>query len=383
MSRGYAFTNPKELNILANCTVYDGAGWLWLFKSNGISKIFVRDILDNSQTYLNTNINSLLSVVSSRAGNYNSAVTVDDFIFVTDDAIFNKILKINIVTHQITEINTPKSMNSNLHFAASKLWMVTNDVSDQVDDRHRMYVLDLITNKWDWSYITTKKQQEGFRIWSHGTEYVYTSNWTNFNCSYFDVETGTYAGSFTLNGYPGFAADIGNHTSYVTSYGGMISLVNGTTVTHSFNSIVSCNEFNSHIAYLPGYIWFQNEEVVGRIKTADKSVIDSGSEDDTVLLFNVQLDTVDMSYIDQATYSIQNSEFKNLFVIPSYTAVNELGDLITLKAMIVLHGTKVTVFDPDLVKFVFDKPEVKDSGVFNSGKGMITTGETGYIGEFI
>ena len=393
MSRGTAFTNPKEFKQAADLVLYDNEGYLWLFGKSDIKKVYVEDLFSLTQQYIDKNMDKLSSTVMSRSATYKSGVLVGDNFYVTPDEVFESIFVINKVNLSVTEIKTPAKMNSNIHFEGSKLWMVTDEVKDQESDQHKMYTYDLTSKAWTSSTIQTKKQMDPFRIWSAGTSYVYTSNWTNFNCSYFNIDTGAYVGSFELNGYPGAGADNGDNTAIVPSYGGMISVVNCTNnaVQHSYNSVLPCNSAGSHIKHVNGtHIWFQTGAGFGFIKKSGKEVhinaagaaeAELPTDADNIILMAIDNNTVDVNYSKMDKYSLSNANFTDLIVIPAYNILNQEGSF-TIKEKVVLVGDVITVFDPDLLKFVFDKPEVIDSGVFCSGKGMITTGDTGYIGEF-
>lgn len=428
MSRGISLVNPRELAINPQLVMYDLSGCLWIFASNAIKKVHVEDLFKYTQEELQTVISSLMTTVSTRSGSYFSGVCVDDFFYISTGKLFSQIIKINIITGEITTINTPKNivMNSNLFYDASKLWMVTNETQNQIDDRHRMYILDIETNTWSSSAITTKKQQEAFRIFSAESEYVYTANWTDFKCSYFDKSTGNFIGSFDFNGYPGQGVSNGEGLAIVPSYGGMISTINGVSnaVVDSYSSIVECNAFGSHIALAGGNIWFHNESSFGFIKpdltvyingkvgatvgevtdlpvnakngdmnivekdnfvyvyTSDAWVKGWPAFGDNTILKAIDNNSVDSTYTLQKRYSIKNSNYTDIFTIPQYNIIDELGNSVTVKEKIVLVGNAITIFDPDLLKFIFGKPYEFESGTYSSGKAMVTTGETGYIGEF-
>lgn len=394
MSRGHAFTNPKEIKLKADLVMYE-AGYLWLFMADAIKVVYVEDLFDMKQTDIDEAINTLAKTKITRTGTYKSGVLIGSRFYITPAEVFDTIITFDTKDLVVTEIKTPNAveMDSNLHFEGSKLWMVTNDVVDQVDDQHKMYTYDLTSKVWTTSTIPTKKQQDPFRIWSAGTSYVYTSNWTNFSCSYFNIDTGAYIGSFEFNGYPGAGSDNGDLHAIVPSYGGMISMVDCTNnaVQHSYNSVLPCNTAGSHIKHVNGaHIWFQTDKGFGFVKKQGKEVhIDAAgaaeaglpTNADNIILMAIGNDTIDTNYTVMDKYSLVNANFTDLVVIPPYTTFNQFGST-TVKEKVVLVGDAITIFDPDLLKFVFDKPEVIDSGVFCSGKGMITTGDTGYIGEF-
>ena len=383
MSRGIGLGSPKEIKNNAKSVCFDGEGYLWLFNGTHVKRYFLKDFTSMKQSEIDSIV--ALNTDFTATTFWHSPVLVDDYIYVASDLIFNSLQKIDIRNGSKTTITTPVKMNSNIIFEGSKIWMVSDQVDSQSDDKHKMYTYDIYTGEWNFSRITTKKQKEAFKIWSVGTDYVFTSNWTNFSCSYFNKITGAFIGSFPINGYPGSAADVTNHTALVASFSGMISVVDGTTlaVSNLYNTLIDVNDSTGSLIYFQDQIWFISSNDLGRVLMSTKEVNHTSIDNqDAKILLSVGLDTVDASYTTQTTYSLTDSAFKQIILVPQYSYKDINNQTQTEPAKIVLVGSNITIINPNEVRFVFDRPEVRPSMVYAAGGGMVTTGDTGYIGEF-
>ena len=394
--RGYSLVNPKELPINTSLALYDNAGYLWLFSPSAIRKVYIEEILDVPQLKINANISDYAEVVNNRTGSYKTGVLAGRYFYVAPSLVFSYFLKIDSLTGEVETINTPISrcenieMNSNIHFEGSKLWMVTNKSLDQGNDKHKVYFYDIHTKEWGYSAINCKRQTKDFKVWSFAGDYVYVSSTGGFTVSHLDKLTGIYLGEIPVNGETTIAANRFNTTAFVASHNGMVSeLTNANIISHTLSSVASLTTGSCSILYVqPNFIWFQWVDGFGRIKISDKSVLLSKLPDgvdielgDSKLLSAVSTQCLDLFGIKQEMYELNNSSFTQLVSIPEYSYIDKNGNAKTAKEKLALIGSVVTIFDPDMVKFVYEG-SIQKSGVYCTGKGMISSGETDYIGDY-
>lgn len=407
MSRGIGLGSVKEIKKTVKSVCYDNSDFLLAFTGTDLFKIDIKnlvklkqkeiDIVVNTEWNSNTITRNYIFHVCAMTS-FSSPVKLGHLLFVAENIEFTKFVMINLQTMNVYNINTPVKMKSNLLAYGNKLFMVSARSEAQTDDRHKLFFIDTfilqdnVTQTFNSTNIITKKQNNMFYIWHADTDDVFVSNWTDFSCSVFSKITGAYTGKFSSNGYPGTSVNVGDGTAILSSFGGMLSRIDGTThqITNLAGSIRQINDpSSSGFVYVDGQIWFHDTTSFGRLILSSKEVNDSNEDfldtsgnKDIVILKNVDIETVDQYYTKQLKYKLSNSNYKSINLEKQFTYVDINSQTQTEPARIFLCGSALTIINPNEVKFVFDKPEVKPSMIFCTGNGMITTGDTGYIGEF-
>lgn len=436
MSRGIAFYEPREFKVKPSFAVYD-AGYVYFGTSGTIKRFYVEDYTGLTQKQLDSAFAPETWVTEVPfSEDYSNVVIVDNKMYVPNSAEWTSFTVIDMVTKAKTVITTPEKpdgsgpyvMHSNFTIEQGKVFGVSTIEEKQTSDQHKLFSFDFTTNRWDNTVINSKKQTEPHKIFC-GNTHVYVCNYTDFSISYYNMSDLTFGAKLNFNGYPGVAVDALNNTFFVTSSSGMLSVLDDLTktVTHSYSTLLPMNTGNcTLLANDIGYVWFANGKSVGRLKLSDKSIIliddpeELGAiselaekvaeakegqefavkEDNNVYVFSngafsisrpsvgdhkilkaIFGETIDSNYTKLPRYALSNDKFNGFVYAPGYTVVNQFGQT-AIKDKLIICGEVMTIIDPDLIRFVFDKPIVVESGVGVTGKAMITTGDTGYIGEF-
>lgn len=205
---------------------------------------------------------------------------------------FDKITRIDIQKRSIIlnsegkVIDCPEKMHSNLVFENGRLWMVSKHPETETPpDRQKLYIYQAGNNVWGSVEIPTRKQKARAHISAGHDGFIYVSNFNNVSISKFSAQTGAFVSIIRVNAFPQVVESNSNREIYVSSYGGMLSRVNGLT-NEVFNTHSTIETSTSIAPANNGKVWFSSLKtdietapikfvdatVIGRLNTVDNEI---------------------------------------------------------------------------------------------------------------
>lgn len=359
-------TAPKEV-------VQDGR-YLWV---TGTNKVYVYEYAGQSSghepgidKYDDLNFHELdgkLRLVKTIDVPEGSAWIAKSFrnIWVANAYQFTKITQIRISTMEIaTVITCPKTMNSNLVFENDRLWMVDKALEEQTGvDRQRLYQLVLSNFTWGSTEIPVRKTLARTYITPGYNGFLYVTNFNNVSLCKFTT-VGGYVGQIRTNAFPQVAMSTSDRDVFISSYGGMLTRVNGLT-DEVFNAYSTVETATSLSGQGSNFVWYTDPaNLVGRVNRSDNS-----------LTFTNDGDNEDW-HIDIS--SLSDKSFTKLLVTLPFTYKqfdgSQWNNVEVKPYLIILGASKVMAIrlDPALVR---------ENYIQISGQGMISTGSEDYMGE--
>lgn len=318
---------------------------------------------------------------------------------VTTDT-FKEIIKINVENGEKSVIKLPLNMRSNLVISNNHILMVSAIVKNDGPDNQRMYRVNLDSAAINYTILPGKKTKAKAYIWENGyrsatahTGRIYISLWTNFSFGVLSASTFEYETTIELNGFPsiGYYTDLNNW--WVASYGGMLSLVDGQTLTVSNEYSTGDRAIALAFEHNTNNIWFvASGGILGRLTTTDTSVIDTATtsvDEDFYILPAANSESISNTQYNKAPYSdFPDKGFTDLLSTPLFNITyinssNQEAQKTIYSRIFAAAGTTLCSFNSNNVEFVYDRPAEYLSFVSTTGSAMVGSGDTDYIGEFI
>lgn len=402
MSRGMHLGYPSKLTLPGTITglTYDGSRHVICATSSGhLSFIDWFAIPSDTNGLLEEKEWDLNLVRSINVGlALRNLIYLNGYVYGVTSDKFSAVYKVDINSGDVSIINFPVSMYSNIVIHNNYILAVSEIVRDDENDFHKLYRYNLANGSIAYTTLPGKKSKEKFYIWEYGyrnvaahTNKIYVSLWSNFGFGVLDGTSFAYLTSVELNGYPGYGAYTDGNNWFVTSYGGMISLVNGLDLTYS-NGWSAGDTPASAIVYEHGTanIWcLDGAGVLNRIETTTNDVIDTNSagKDYNILTTSDDKSITNSQVLREAYSGLPTTGYTHLISTPKFNInyiVNGNQQQKTIfSRIIVSKGADLYSFNSNDIEFVFEKPEEQYSYLSTAGSAMVGSGETDYIGEFL
>jgi hypothetical protein len=346
--------------------------------------------------------------------------------------LYDCILKVNRRTRQVVDvIRTPISdahkvktnlqyghltheyimMNSVLHYAYGKLWMV-EDYVDAIGSSQRIWIYDTTTSTWTSKTFNGKTQKNRAQITS-ANGYVYFAAYNSLSVLKHDGGTGNYISSIRGNANPNAMVAQPDGRILVTSYKGLISHLNTddtwnhdlqvdtdecTGIAYESNSYCWVVDGANHLfrvgsdnyVYGSGYKDENGQDTDYTLLTANTmlDMTDKNSDGELIMwnkdVLAYQGDMVDTNYNTLNKYSFSGNIDYVLF-IPSITYQywngTAMANITQPGLLVVLTDSEVVVINTSEIKFGFPRPAISRSTMSAVGVGMISYGPNDYLGD--
>ena len=348
--------------------------------------------------------------------------------------LFDTILKVNVLSKEVEEvIRTPISishknteapwghstheyimMNSVLHFAQGKLWMV-DDYLDALDNGgiQRVWIYDTVLSTWTPQTFSAKVQKNRAQITS-ANGFVYISAYNSLSVLKYNADTTAFVSSIRGNANPNALCAQPDGKILVTSYNGLISHLN-TDDSWAHDLQVDTDECTAIAYESPTQCWVVDGSGNLFRVGSDNYVYSTGYKDEqensydyTLLVENdmpdetdilnsegelviwdkdllaKQGDMVDLNYNTLNKYSFSDS-IDFVLTIPSLTYEKwngtQMVDIAQPVLVVILTDSEIVVINTSEIKFGFPRPVISRSTMSAVGVGMITYGPNDYLGD--
>ena len=441
MSRGMHLGKIAKASVSSPIQACFDGKYVWVTNS-GATKVF--EVWANSTADLGIDPERKVTEVGSVSGHNNCSFLSygNGFMWIAKKSavsgrstmLFDTIIKVNTLTYEVVEtIRTPISqphkeeptsvyshmtheyimMNSVLHFAQGKLWMV-EDYVDALSNGgiQRVWVYDTALGSWTSQTFSAKVQKNRAQITS-ANGFVYISAYNSLAVLKYNADSTAFVSSIRGNANPNALTAQPDGKILVTSYNGLIShLKTDDSWTHdlqvdtdectaiAFESAAQCwvvdgsgNLFrvgSDNYVYGSGYKDGQGQDTDYTLLVAntmlDETVL-NGDGDQVMWnkdLLAVQGDMVDVNYNTLNKYSFSDS-IDFVITIPSLTYEKwngtQMVDVTQPVLVVVLTDSEVVVINTSEIKFGFPRPSISRSTMSAVGVGMITYGPNDYLGD--
>ena len=435
MSRGMHLGNIAKESVSAPIQASFDGKYVWVTNS-GATKVF--EVWANSTSNLGIDPARKVIEVGSVSGHNNCSfldygngymwIAKKSSITGRSTLLFDTILKVNVLTKEVEEvIRTPISephkeeptsvyghltheyvmMNSVLHFADGKLWMVEDYVDAEANGGiQRVWIYDTETCAWASQTFSAKIQKNRAQITS-ANGFVYIAAYNSLAVLKYNADTTSFVSSIRGNANPNALCAQPDGKILVTSYNGLISHLNtDDSWTHdlqvdtdectaiAFESAAQCwvvdgsgNLFrvgSDNYVYGSGYKDEQGNDTDYTL-LVENNMLDDTDEGiwDTDKLAK-QNDMVDTNYNTLNKYSFSDS-IDFVMTIPAITYEKwngtQMVDVTQPVLVVVLTDSEVVVINTSEIKFGFPRPAIVRSTMSAVGVGMITYGPNDYLGD--
>lgn len=300
-------------------------------------------------------------------------------------------------------------MNSVLHFAQGKLWMV-EDYVEANGSSQKIWIYDTATSTWTSQTFNGKIQKSRAQITSTNG-YVYLSAYNSLSVLKHDAGTGAFITSIKGNANPNALCGLPDGRVLVSSLNGLISHLNVDN-TWSHDLMVETDEC-TQIAYESNDVCWavdganhlfkvqSDNYVYGTKYTGEDYLIltanDMNYDDELATRTDIttsplwdfdklalQGDLIDLQYNSLNGYSFNYSIDYALVIQPiKYQKWNgtQMVDVEQPALLVLLTSSEVVVINTSEIKFGFPRPEIKRSTMSAVGVGMISFGPNDYLGD--
>ena len=435
MSRGMHLGNIAKESVSSPIQASFDGKYVWVTNS-GATKVF--EVWANSTSDLGIDPARKVTEVGSVSGHNNCSfldygngymwIAKKSSIAGRSTLLFDTIIKVNVLTKEVEEvIRTPISdphrdepnsvyghmtheyvmMNSVLHFAQGKLWMVEDYVDAEANGGiQRVWIYDTVTGAWTSQTFSAKIQKNRAQITS-ANGFVYIAAYNSLAVLKYNADTTAFVSSIRGNANPNALCAQPDGKILVTSYNGLISHLNtDDSWTHdlqvdtdectaiAFESAAQCwvvdgsgNLFrvgSDNYVYGSGYKDEQGNDTDYTL-LVENNMLDDTDEGiwDTDKLAK-QGDMVDINYNTLNKYSFSDS-IDFVMTIPAITYEKwngtQMVDVTQPVLVVVLTDSEVVVINTSEIKFGFPRPAIVRSTMSAVGVGMITYGPNDYLGD--
>lgn len=295
---------------------------------------------------------SIYAKVNSRSGNALNAFWIKklgDKMYVTNTNNFTEIFEFDIQTQNLVRVltvadvykgtttvayvtgmpvytkGTSYSMLSNLEAANGKLWMVGRAWGE--DQQRQVYSLDPITGATTSTNTNARPGYSRSMVANGLNGYVYVTNYNDWGVCKFNADDGSFVANIRVNGYPQGIWVGPDRKIWVTSFAGMLSLIDwDDDQVHNDYSSESIAAQAQTDPTNGGYVWFVNSSnKLVHYDLNTKKQYENGTTAD-YMFYNDKLTTPE-----------------NFLAIPSFTYQDSALATKTVKAQLLVLTTNTLV----------------------------------------